>query len=190
MHAAQPPADASAGPDAPQPTMHAAFRDLHGSRLHAFALLLTLGDRHRAAQLAADAIDAGVDHLTDLRHPERAAAWLRTRVTRAVGSLDRRLTVAERLAALGQLNVGPAALAGLSALGRVERAALIATSIERLDRRDVAVIVGRDGERLDALLRRARRRYIAGAIATPGELEGPSGPIGRRIATSAARTLA
>ena len=183
------PAEASTDPAAPQ-LLQAAFRDLHGSRLHAFALLLTLGDRSRAAQLASDAIAAGMDHLPELRHPERAAAWLRTRIVRAAGSDDRRLGVAERLASLSDLHAGPAALAGLSALTRLERAGLIATAIERLDRRDVAVIVGRDGDRLDTLLRRARRRYLDGAAATPDELDGPPGPIGQRIAESAARTMA
>src|SRR5262245_49203152 len=57
-----------------------AFRELHGRRLHGFALLLTLGDRAEAARLASDALDAGVARVDELRHPERAAAWLRRRV--------------------------------------------------------------------------------------------------------------
>lgn len=189
MQAAHHPSEASTGPAAPQ-LLQSAFRDLHGSRLHAFALLLTLGDRQRAATLASEAIAAGGDHLPELRHPERAAAWLRAHVTRAAGSNDRPHAVEERLSALGDLHVGPAALAGLSGLNRLERAGLIATAIERLDRRDVAVIVGRDGERLDRLLRGARRRYLAGATATPDALDGPPGPISERIAETAARTLA
>jgi hypothetical protein len=170
--------------------LDAAFRDLHGARLHAFALLLTLGDRRRAALLAADAIAAAGDHLADLRHPERAAAWLRAHVTGEAGPDDRRLDVAERLASLTDLNVGAAALAGLSALGRLERAGLIATAIEGLDLRDVATVVGRDGQRLDALLRRARRRYLSGAAASREALDGPPGPIGQRIVATAARTMA
>ncbi len=189
MQAAHHPSDASTGQAAPQ-LLRSAFRELHGSRLHAFALLLTLGDRPRAARLAAEAIAAGSDRLPELRHPERAAAWLRAHLTRAAGPDDRRLAVEDRLTALADLHVGPAALAGLSGLGRVERAGLIATAVERLDRRDVAVIVGRDGERLDRLLRGARRRYLAGATATPDALEGPPGPIGQRISATAARTLA
>lgn len=183
------PAEASPGPAGPQ-LLHAAFRDLHGRRLHAFALLLTLGDRGMAAELASEAIAAGSDHLSELRHPERAAAWLRARIVRAAGPTDRRLGAAERLASLSDLHVGPAALAGLSALTRLERAGLIATAVERLDRRDVALIVGRDGDHLDTLLRRARRRYLNGATATPDELDGPPGPIGQRVAESAARTMA
>ncbi|MDQ2673157.1 MAG: hypothetical protein M3Y40_00700 [Chloroflexota bacterium] len=189
MQASQHQADASRAGAEPQ-ALRSAFRDLHGGRLHAFALLLTLGDRARAAHLASEAIAAGAEHLPELRHPERAAAWLRARVTREAGSDDRRLEVDERLATLEDLHVGSAALAGLSGLSRLERAGLIATAVERLDRRDVAVIVGRDGERLDRLLRDARRRYLAGATATPDALDGAPGPIGERIASTAARTLA
>jgi DNA-directed RNA polymerase specialized sigma24 family protein len=170
--------------------LDAAFRNLHGARLHAFALLLTLGDRRRAALLAADAIAAAADHLGELRHPERAAAWLRARVTDDAGADNRRLDADERLASLAELNVGAGALAGLSALSRLERAGLIAATIEGLDQRDVATVVGRDGRRLDALLRRARRRYLDGAAAAPEVLDGPPGPIGQRIMASAARTMA
>ena len=170
--------------------LDAAFRNLHGARLHAFALLLTLGDRRRAALMAADAIAAAGEHLEELRHPERAAAWLRARVAHGARSGGRQLDAAERLASLAELNVGPVALAGLSALSRLERAGLIASSIEGLDQRDVATVVGRDGRRLDAFLRRARRRYLDGAAASPGSLDGPPGPIGQRIVASAARTMA
>jgi hypothetical protein len=189
MLPAESPAQATPSPAEPR-LLDAAFRDLHGARLHAFALLLTLGDRRRAAVLAADAIAASSDHLQELRHPERAAAWLRARVTRSAGQDDGRLDVTERLAALGELNVRAAALAGLSALGRLERAGLISTAIERLDRRDVGTVVGRDGQRLDNLLLRARRHYLVGAAASPDQLEGPPGPIAQRIAASAARTMA
>ena len=37
-----------------------AFRELHGGRLHGFALLLTAGDRHAAAWLASEALAAGI----------------------------------------------------------------------------------------------------------------------------------
>lgn len=180
------PGAAVASPD----LVRDAFRELHGPRLHGFALLLTLGDRRRAAQLAAEAIAQAGHQLSELRHPERAAAWLRERVVRMAASDDRDLTTTDRLTALADLGISPPALAGLSGLSRIERAALIATSIERLDARDVATVVGRDGDRLDVLLRRARQRYLRGATAAPDELRGPPGPIGRRIAASAARTMA
>ncbi len=186
MQAPEHPADARAG--LPKPTsIQAAFRELHGARLHAFALLLTLGDREQAAELASAAIAAASDRIPQLRHPERAAAWLRARVTREARLGDRRLDRSLRLA---DLNVAPAALAGLAALSREERAGLIATAIERLDRRDVAVVVRRNGERLDSLLRRARRRYLDAAAAAPDPPDGPPGPIALRLAATVTRTLA
>lgn len=183
------PRQPSVVPASPDVVLNA-FRELHGPRLHGFALLLTLGDRRRAALLAGDAIAQARPRLSELRHPERAAAWLRERVVRMAASDDRDVTTADRLTALADLGITPPALAGLSGLSRIERAGLIATSIERLDARDVAIIVGRDGDRLDALLRRARQRYLRGASAAPDDLAGPLGPIGRRIAASAARTMA
>jgi DNA-directed RNA polymerase specialized sigma24 family protein len=177
-------------PAASADTMAAAFRELHGPTLHGFALLVTLGDRHRAALLANDALDAAADDLAGLRHPERAAAWLRRRVADAAKRGEQRLPATERLAALSGLRVGPAALAGLSALSTRQRAGLVAIDVERLDRRDVAAIVGRDGGRLDALLRSARLRYLEGATATPDHLDGPAGPIAQSIALTATRTMA
>ncbi|MEA2650619.1 MAG: hypothetical protein QOI85_340, partial [Chloroflexota bacterium] len=70
--------------------VRAAFRDLHGTRLHGFALLVTLGDHARAARLAGEAIAAGTARTSELRHPERAAAWLRRRVTRNAERRGRR----------------------------------------------------------------------------------------------------
>jgi hypothetical protein len=81
-------------------------------------------------------------------------------------------------------------LAGLAALGTLERAALIGSGVERLDNRDVAAIVGRGGNRLDALLRRARRRFLDGSAAAP---EGPpalGGPLTDLVRASAARAMA
>ena len=67
-------------PNSTAEAMRAAFRELHGRRLHGFALLLTLGDRPSAARLASEALADGAMRVEELRHPERAAAWLRHRV--------------------------------------------------------------------------------------------------------------
>lgn len=168
--------------------VHDAFRQLHGTRLHGFALLLTLGDRRRAALLTAEALAAAEANLASLRHPERAAAWLRAHVVRHAGRDDRRVGHRERMAALADLGVGRTAYAGLEALSRLERAGLVAVALERLDLRDVATIVGIDGERLDGLLRRARRHYLDAAALDVASPE-PPGPISRRVAASVARTL-
>ncbi len=166
-----------------------AFRDLHGPRLHGFALLLTLGDRPRAARLAAGSLRAAEADLASHRHPERAAAWLRASVLRSTGRRATALPLPERQLALTELGVSATALAGLAALGTRARAAVIAASIERLDELDVAAIVGRDGARLESLLRNARSRYLEGAATVPAERGLTPGPITQRLMASAARAL-
>ena len=171
----------------PPDDVRAAFRDLHGARLHAFALLLTLGDRSMAATLASESLAAGIARLDDLRHPERAAAWLRGRVVEeARGPRSQDRSIAE--AAISAVGADAAVLHALAALSRTERAALIASAIERLDRRDVGLIVNRSGAALDRLVRRARDRY-AGAYAAP-EPPAHGGPIVSHVHEVARRALA
>ena len=177
----------------PPELVRAAFQDLHGTRLHGFALLVTLGNRALAARLAGEAIAAGSARTAELRHPERAAAWLRRRVTdnaRRSGRPSRRGTAAEGRLALEELGADAAAFAGLSALSVRERAALVADSIERLDRGDVASIVGVDGVRLDRQVRRARQRYAAIVAEALDDEAAVSGPTAVRIRAIAARALA
>jgi DNA-directed RNA polymerase specialized sigma24 family protein len=170
--------------------LHGAFRDVHGPTLHGFALLLTLGDRTRAARAAAEALADASDHLGELRHPERAAAWLRSRVIRNLnrhrrGPEPRR---SDRLAILHQLDVDEAVMAGLAALGLRERAALVAENIERLGLGDVAVIVGRSEDRLHDLLARARVSYLRAYVAAAGDTP-PAGPTIDRVREIAARAM-
>lgn len=168
-----------------------AFRDLHGTRLHGFALLLTLGDRRQAARLASEALAAGGAQAGELRHPERAAAWLRRRVTRDARRAGRSLRDAgpggQRT--LEPLGVDPAAFAGLAALTLRERAALIADSIERLDRRDTATVVDLGGQRLDRLMQRARGRYVTTVADALDDGSFTDGPTAGRIRAVAARAL-
>jgi DNA-directed RNA polymerase specialized sigma24 family protein len=177
------PADPSPGP--PADVVRAAFKELHGRRLHGFALLLTLGDRPAAARLASEALAAGAARIDELRHPERAAAWLRRRIVERarVGRNAR----ADHDALTG-IGADEAAIEAMAGLDRLERAALIASSVERLDRRDVATIVGRDATALDRLLRRARERYVrvhtATATGAPGE-----GPIATQVHALARRAM-
>jgi hypothetical protein len=158
--------------------LRAAFHELHGRSLHGFALLLTLGDVDRAAALAGRAIGAGINRVPELRHPERAAAWLRAHVVRGAGR--GRGTPRPRPAALGGLGADAAVVAGLSAIGLLERAALIATAVEHLDERDVAVIVRRDGARLRHLQASARRRYLAAYVQAAPD-EAVAGPLAERL---------
>ncbi len=173
----------------PADLVRSAFRELHGPRLHGFALLLTLGDRPRASRLAADALRAAEGDLASHRHPERAAAWLRAHVLRAAGRRSGRVSSIDRRAGLEELGVNDTARAGLTALNTRERGAVIAASIERLDPLDVAAIVGREGARLESLLRRARTRYLDGAATASPDANLASGPITERVRESATRAF-
>lgn len=177
------PLDRPPGP--PAEAIRDAFRDLHGRRLHGFALLLTLGDRPAAARLSSEALAAGSARIGELRHPERAAGWLRRRVV-----ADARVARNQRGdgRALMELGADEPVIASMAALDRLERAALIASAIERLDPRDVAVIVGRDGSALDRLLRRARERYLR-AYAVTGPRDPPDGPIATHVHGLARRAM-
>jgi DNA-directed RNA polymerase specialized sigma24 family protein len=173
--------------------VHAAFRELHADRLHGFALLVTLGDRRLAAELATDALDAAAGQLDRLRHPERAAAWLRARAIRlgrrAIARSGRQADAGRRRS-LDELGVSAAAEAGLAALDPAARAALIAAEVERLSELDAGTIAGVQGARLARLLRRARARYArAYAAAGDDELAEPGGPVTARILDVAARAL-
>jgi hypothetical protein len=174
----------------PADLLRNAFRELHGPRLHGFALLMTLGDQAVAARLASEALAAGSARVAELSHPERAAAWLRQRVVREA---ERRRSQAarpdRRRAALEELGVDDAAFAGLSALSHRERAALVVTTIERLDRRDVATIIGLEGMRLERLIRRATRRATRAGSAVHGERPETDGPLVARIRAVARRAM-
>ena len=191
MQASTKRAPASNG--APPDLLRAAFRDLHGPRLHGFALLIALGDRATAARLATEALAAGSARTGELRHPERAAAWLRQRVTRNAGRMGRsiggRHVAGDGLPALELMGVEAAGFAGLSALTIRERAALVADSVERLGRHDVATVVGIDGTRLDRLIRRARSRYCATVAGSLDDAAAVAGPTATRIHAVAARAL-
>lgn len=167
---------------------HAAFRELHGARLHAFALLLTLGDRRTAATVASEALAVGIAHMEELRHPERAAAWLRHRVVRGARRSRRSEGRETRLAALSALGVDPPVVDALAALGPMERAAIVASTIERLDRRDVGDIVSREGAALDRLIHKARARYTEAYASVARDVAG--GPIVSHILEVARQAVA
>jgi DNA-directed RNA polymerase specialized sigma24 family protein len=165
----------------------AAFHELHGRSLHGFALLMMLGDRDTAGRCAGEAIASGMSRLDELRHPERAAAWLRRDVLARLPGRQRKLA-SDQLAALDGLGVAASVVAGLAALTRTQRAALVAADVERLGMRDVATVTGRSGTRLDRLLVDARRRYLAAYRASsPPRTIG--GSIADHVATTARRAL-
>jgi DNA-directed RNA polymerase specialized sigma24 family protein len=171
-------------------TLRAAFDDLHGGRLHGFALLVTLGDRDAAARLARGALVAAGPHADELRHPERAAAWLRAWVVRTAGGRYRSpQRGVDGGTGLTELGVDAATYAALAALDARERAAIVASVVERFDARDVGMVVGRDGPSLDRLLVRARRRFMERYAAHEGGAPPPAGPYTDRLAAVAALAL-
>jgi hypothetical protein len=192
-----PQPDPQVNPRAQHDLLAAAFRDLHGARLHGFALLVSLGDRQRAAAVSADALAAGARRAGELRHPERAAAWLRARTWRRLRGSTSRLrpgTGRERNEALRGLGMQPAALAGLGALSLQERTALVAGSIERLESADLQLVLGTDAAGARKLLTRARTRYLAAVLATseqrpPSEDVPGSGDLAALVDGIASRTI-
>ena len=178
--------------------LQAAFRDLHGPRLHGFCLLVALGDRPAAAAAAARAMAEATPHLAELRHPERAAAWLRSSaVPRIIGSGRRGDQEAQRRETLRALGVTDAAFDGLDALDPRERAAFVAAGIERLDPIDVETVLRMGAADARRLVGRARRRYLAAAAARivrepltePTVGEAPPGGLTERVEMLAEQAL-
>lgn len=138
----------------------------------------------------------GSRRLAELRHPERAAAWLRGRVVRALGRRRPRGDEVERRAALARLGASEEVVAGLSAMPVAERAAFVAATIERFEPLDVEQIVGRDAAATRRLLTAARRRFLA--TTAPGQGAGrlappvaaaPRGGLATRIERVASETM-
>ncbi len=138
---------------------------------------MTLGDTHAAEVAAGSALTAGAEQADALRHPERAAAWLRARVVRGLrqGSLNTSILDAVRRKALAGLGVGEEVFLGLAPL-RVElRAALVASAIERFEAIDIETILGAGPAAARRKVARARRQYLQ-ALDAPSEPEGEAEP--------------
>jgi DNA-directed RNA polymerase specialized sigma24 family protein len=137
---------------------------------------VTLGDRGRAGAAAGQALAEGAARAGELRHPERAAAWLRARVLHLVDERDGAGGPGrdERAAVLRGLGASDEVMAGLAGLSLPERSALVASVVERFDPRDAETIVGVEGAELRHLVLRARQRYLLAALA---EREASSEPL-------------
>lgn len=176
-----------------------AFRDLHGSRLHGFAILVSLGETRTAEQVAGEALAAGAERADTLRHPERAAAWLRARALRGLHQgLSRSASTPgpARREALAALGVDPAAYEGLAALSIEGRAALVASAIERFEPIDIETILGASPAAARRMIAEALDRYqMAVAMADlPGvERNAPrsqsDGKLAKRVKSVAARAM-
>lgn len=173
--------------------LRAAFRDLHGTRLHGFALLVTLGDRRRAASVTRQALIEATRGVQELRHPERAAAWLRAHVLRSLRRFSwpsrQRLTEADRLAALRPMGVDASVLSALAALSIRDRAVLVTSSIERLEAGDVQTVLTASPSVTQRAAMRVRRRYLEAraSMIVPGQVR--SGPTTERVLQVAARAF-
>jgi DNA-directed RNA polymerase specialized sigma24 family protein len=175
----------------------AAFRNLHGPRLHGFAMLVTLGDQQAAERVAGFSLAAGAEQAAALRHPERAAAWLRARTLRALRSrrwLRGSTPIEVRRAALAPLGVGEAVYRGLAALSIDARAALVASDIERFDPIDVETILDAAPAATRHTVARARNRYLQSASDGASEEADwapyePAGELAGRVQAVAARAF-
>ena len=173
--------------------LRAAFRDLHAARLHGFALLVAVGDRARAAQAAATAAAAGADRAAELRHPERAAAWLRRRVMKELrrSRPSRHLSRAERRTAL--VEIGAASRPSpRSRRSRSTAGALVAGLVERFALTDIATILDTDLLGAQRALQGARRDYLSAAAHWMRELPSaavPAGWLADRVDQVAARAV-
>ena len=175
-------------------TLRAAFGDLHGPRLHGFALIVSLGDARRAEQAVGDAMAVGTDHAAALRHPERAASWLRARTLgrlRHARLFGRSPSTTARRAALQRLGVDEATFNALARLSPVGRAAVAATIIERFEPMDVETILGTSAGNARRLVARANRRCLAAmADGWHAGAAAPVGELGRRVHSMAERGFA
>lgn len=174
--------------------LRAAFRDLHTARLHGFALLVTLGDRARAAQATSTAVAAGARRAVELRHPERAAAWLRRRALKELRRTrpSHHLNAAERQAALAEIGAAEPAIAALEELTLERRTALVAGLVERFTLPDVATILDTDLVGAQRALKGARREYLTAAGHWMRELPSaavPGGALADRVDEVATRAV-
>jgi hypothetical protein len=182
--------------------LRAAFREVQGRRLHGFALLVTLGDRALATRLANDALAEGVAHAAALRHPERAASWLRHRVLRRVPRrLRRSPSREERRAILAMLGVSEHAFDALARLSAAERATLIAGGLEGLGEIDLQLILGSRSAATRRRVLEVRRKFLVAHIqssdGSPSQRVEPEetangriGPLAERIRQIAGQALA
>ncbi len=173
----------------------AAFRDLHGPRLHGFALLVSLGEPEAADRAAGEALAAGGQQASALRHPERAAAWLRARALRALHqgvSRGTAIPAPARRATLAPFGVDGVVYDGLARLSMEGRAALVASAIERFEPIDTETILGASPAAARRVISQARTRYleaVEGQASThPGTVK-TEGDLAKRIREVAARAM-
>jgi DNA-directed RNA polymerase specialized sigma24 family protein len=188
----------AAATQVPDSKLAGAFRELHGKRLHGFALLVSLGETGPSERVAAEALEAGAAQAAALRHPERAAAWLRSRALRGlhqgVGH-GQSPTPAMRRETLAALGVDEGMYAALEALGMEARAALVASAVERFEAIDTETILGVSAPAARKLVSRARVQYLQAIYGRPTDKAAfqqrvPDGVIATRVREVTERAMA
>ena len=156
------------GLDPPSDDMRAAFRELHWSVACTASRCCSRSATGRAPRGSRRiALAAGAERVDELRHPERAAAWLRRRVVRSkLGASPPTARRIERRRALLELGVrrggwSPRSTA-LEPRSRGPRWS--PPTVERLDRRDVGRSSGARDRPLEPALLRTRREYGSAGI--------------------------
>jgi DNA-directed RNA polymerase specialized sigma24 family protein len=164
---------------------------VHGARLYGFALLVAAGDAGSARRAAAEVLDAGAAQAATLRHPERAAAWLRRRALLALrrGSDHRAMSEAARQGAVANLGVGIPAYRALRSLALEHRAAVVASAVEGLSSLDVATILGASPERSRRMVADGLKRYLAAVAPALSSDPSPGGELATRIRAMANQAL-
>ncbi len=168
------------------------FVELHADRLFGFAMIVTLGDAALAGKLAAEALAKGIDRIEQLRHPVRAAAWLRGAVTRKAAGRPawghrRPSRVPSAAMRSRRWAWTPATYDALASLDVRGRAAVAATAVEGFSPADVFEIVGSDEE-----VRKARRDFLTAYLASSAtrETAPPAGDLASRVKSVAAPVFA
>ena len=138
--------------------------------------------------MAGFSLAAGARQAAALRHPERAAAWLRARALRSLHGrppFRQTLTAEARRAALAPLGVDEMVYRGLAGLSLDARAALVASTVERFDPIDVETIIDAAPAATRHALAEARRRYLRSAAGddADAELEEPANEQTGELAT-------
>jgi hypothetical protein len=179
------------------PTLAAAFRDMHGPRLHGFAKLITLGDERAAERAAGRALEAGAERAAALRHPERAAAWLRARTLHELNRWlrgGRSIPASTRRQALAALGVDDGVYEALAPMPVRARAALVASAIERFEPIDIETILDAGPAATRRAVANARDRYLRSVRSEPGQTAeerapNPDGELARRVMAVVSRAM-
>lgn len=159
-------------------------------------MLVSLNAGQAAERAAGAALAAGAEQAAALRHPERAAAWLRARTLRALTHLSGGAPAgaAERREALAALGVDDAVYQRLAAMSIRDRAALVASAIERFARIDIETILQASPAATGRIVARARDRYLRSVRERPSEMPSASpadayGELARRVQAVASRAM-